>query len=594
MPPPPTPGAALTFDPPSHSDNAAPTDSLLVLQERISALHRELAASDQERDTARATLAALKAEHTTPSPQDYVPSLLPSALLDCAACAAEAERKQLAREKSKLYRQRHAKKQKERQRAELHRRTPLNLRFHAFYESLCGTFVEGGSVSFRAHVFEPTLAFIREERAEVGEGAAIVEEEQAEQDVDEYMKREYVCFGLPKGVVNLGVEDSVKEKWDNARARYATKKEETRVEATAASAVRTGTEEGAVKKGGLLKRKRQQDRDIDTGGETGSSEVDKIEGGEGWSRSGDGGEGGGGGGAGGGAGAGDGGEGGDGDEARDGGGDRGGGEDGFEGKDGGRDKGWEENEDEEEVFVEFVTNKWTPPESLTPKEETLLIGNSKGGTNDPDDDAKGGGKGSSEDKKQEKDEGGDEGGEGGDESRDEGGDEGGDDGGDEGGDKGREENEEEVFVEFETSKCFPPESLALKEGTLLVGKAEGGTNDPDDDDQGGENDGSEDENKEEDEGGDEGGAGGGDKDGEEEEKEVFVKFVPTKWTPPESLNLKEGTLLVGKVKGGAQRVLGIVRGGKAMCSKCEMHWGHFRWASCAKSIFNHTKFTKKW
>ena len=86
-----------------------------------------------------------------------------------------------------------------------------------------------------------------------------------------------------------------------------------------------------------------------------------------------------------------------------------------------------------------------------------------------------------------------------------------------------------------------------------------------------------------------------DKDSDEDGgkgEEVFVKFVPNKWTPPESLNLKGGTLLVGKAKGGTQRVLGVIRGGKAMCSNCEMHWGHLRWASCAKATFNHAKYTK--
>ena len=220
---------------------------------------------------------------------------------------------------------------------------------------------------------KPTLAFLREERGEGGDGAASGEEgedqrERDEQDVDEYMKSEYISYGLPKGVEDLGVEDSVKKKWDNPRAQYATmlEKEEARVkEAKAARAAMTPTGGWLKGKrqsyGGWLKRKRQQDKDSD----------------------------------------------------------------------------------------------------------------------------KDGGKGDSED-------------------------------------------------------------------------------------------------EEDDDG----------EDGEEEEKEVFVKFVPNKWTPPESLNLKGGTLLVGKAKGGTQRVLGVIRGGKAMCSNCEMHWGHFRWASCAKAIFNHAKYTK--
>ena len=50
---------------------------------------------------------------------------------------------------------------------------------------------------------KPTLAFIREERGEGGDGAASGEEgedqrERDEQDVDEYMKSEYICYGLPR------------------------------------------------------------------------------------------------------------------------------------------------------------------------------------------------------------------------------------------------------------------------------------------------------------------------------------------------------------------------------------------------------------
>ena len=50
-------------------------------------------------------------------------------------------------------------------------RTAPNMRFHAMYQTLCSTFDEGGGASFRAHVTEPTLAFIREEREEGGDGA---------------------------------------------------------------------------------------------------------------------------------------------------------------------------------------------------------------------------------------------------------------------------------------------------------------------------------------------------------------------------------------------------------------------------------------
>jgi hypothetical protein len=257
-----------------------------------------------------------------------------------------------------------------------HVRTAPNMRFHAMYQTLCSTFDEGGGASFRAHVTEPTLAFIREEREEGGDGAVSGEgggdqREQDEQDVDEYMKSEYICFGLPKGVVDLGVEDSVMTKWENSRAQYKAMldKEEARVEARreaakAARAARTPT--GGLKRkrrsyGGLSKMKRKQDKDSDKNIGKGDSEEEEESGGEGV---------------------------------------------------------------------------------------------------------------------------------------------------------------------------------------------------------------------------------------EEEEKEVFVKFVPNKWTPPDSLNLKEGTLLVRNVKGGTQRVVGVIRGGKAMCSNCEMHWGHVRWASCSKATFNHAKYTK--
>ena len=83
------------------------------------------------------------------------------------------------------------------------------------------------------------------------------------------------------------------------------------------------------------------------------------------------------------------------------------------------------------------------------------------------------------------------------------------------------------------------------------------------------------------------------RDGDEEE--IFVKFLNLpKWTPPEPLNLREGTLLVGKVRGNTRRILGIVRGGKATCSNCQGRWAHVRWASCAKPPFNHAKYTKLW
>ena len=77
---------------------------------------------------------------------------------------------------------------------------------------------------------------------------------------------------------------------------------------------------------------------------------------------------------------------------------------------------------------------------------------------------------------------------------------------------------------------------------------------------------------------------------EKDNEEIFVKFVNSKWTPPKSMNLKEGTLLVGKVKAGTRRILGTVKGGIAICTKCEMPWGNVRWACCAKPIFNHAKY----
>jgi hypothetical protein len=83
------------------------------------------------------------------------------------------------------------------------------------------------------------------------------------------------------------------------------------------------------------------------------------------------------------------------------------------------------------------------------------------------------------------------------------------------------------------------------------------------------------------------------RDGDEEE--IFVKFLNLpKWIPPEPLNLREGTLLVGKVRGNTMRILGIVRGGKATCSKCQGRWAHVMWASCAKPPFNHAKYTRLW
>ena len=100
-----------------------------------------------------------------------------------------------------------------------HVRTAPNMRFHAMYKTLCGTFDEDGSVSFRAHVMEPTVTFIHQERGEDGyyKDSAEEEEEQRqqdEQDVNDYMMSEYIFYGLPKGVEDLGVEDSVKNKWD--------------------------------------------------------------------------------------------------------------------------------------------------------------------------------------------------------------------------------------------------------------------------------------------------------------------------------------------------------------------------------------------
>ena len=85
--------------------------------------------------------------------------------------------------------------------------------------------------------------------------------------------------------------------------------------------------------------------------------------------------------------------------------------------------------------------------------------------------------------------------------------------------------------------------------------------------------------------------GGDEREEEKDNEEIFVKFVNSKWTPPKSMNLKEGTLLVGKVKAGTRRILGTVKGGMAICTKCEMPWGHVRWACCAKPIFNHAKYT---